>query len=63
VQQSDFFRRDEGGRRGHTHKLFRIRVKAWILPSLVSVIGYLNSGTICRMMLYHLRVYIYLKEG
>jgi len=55
VQESDFFRRDESGRRGHAHKLFKIRV-AWMLPSSVSVIGYANSGTTYPVMLYYLRV-------
>jgi len=27
VQESDFFRRNESGRKGHTHKLFRTRVR------------------------------------
>jgi len=27
VQESDFFRRDEGGRRGHTYDLFITRVR------------------------------------
>jgi len=27
VQESDFFRRDESGRKGHTSKLFKIRVR------------------------------------
>jgi len=26
-QESNFFRRDESGRRGHTHKLFKTRVR------------------------------------
>jgi len=29
---------------------------AWMLPSSVSVIGFANSGTTYRVMLYHLRV-------
>jgi len=55
VQESDFFRRDESGRRGHTYKLFKTGCD-WIWPSLVSAIGYANSGTTCRVMLYHLPV-------
>jgi len=27
VQESDFFRRDESGRRGHIYKLFKTRVR------------------------------------
>jgi len=27
VLESDFFRRDESGRRGHTYKLFKTRVR------------------------------------
>jgi len=27
VQESDFFRRDEGGQIGHTYKLFKTRVR------------------------------------
>jgi len=27
VRESDFFRRDGSGRRGHTHKLFKTRVR------------------------------------
>jgi len=30
VQESDFFRRDESGRRGHTYKLFKTRMRLYI---------------------------------
>jgi len=46
VQESDFFRQDESGRRGHTYKLFKTRVRLDRLwPSSVSAVGYANSGT------------------
>jgi len=38
VQESDFFKRDESGRRGHTQKLFKIRV-----PLAVAKFSFGNS--------------------
>jgi len=55
VQENDFFRRDESGRRGHTQKLFKTRVRLDIANAL-SVLGYTSSGTTYWLMLYHSRV-------
>jgi len=55
VQESDFFRSDESGRRGHTHKLFKTPVRLDV-AKFSFVIGYANSATTYRVMLYHLPV-------
>jgi len=47
VNESDFFRRDESWRMGHTCNYFKIRYD-WILNKFSFVCGYAISGTTSR---------------